>query len=359
VLWAGATAVVAVAAFLIGGHVRSPWDAAIANADTDPVVTAKVAERAVATDTNPLTGTVKLGTTTALTVASSGGAGIVTKMDASPGDVVRPAQVIGEVSGTSVATLTLPFALYRDLAPGDTGTDVRAVQQELATLGLLDASAVDGTYDAATATAVHDLFRKGGGTPPTAATEKDTPLPRATVVLVPAKGAEVLSSAKVGTDLSGGGALLTIRSGVPSVTVRAAVDQVLKKGATVTVVSSDDAKVSTTGTVTSVSSFDAGGGGQVPGYDLTIRFPATKGLTDGDTVNVTPTSGSPAKTGLAVPLTALRDGAGGTYVLRVAGTSGAGDDEQIPVTVGTTGGGYALVTGTDLRTGDTVVVSQR
>ncbi|GAA4846898.1 hypothetical protein GCM10023221_27020 [Luteimicrobium xylanilyticum] len=401
-IWATITIAICAAAFVVGGRVRSPWDAAIASADTSPVVTAKVAEHTVRNSDDLLTGTVSLGNTEALTVPSPDGVAVVTKINVGRGDVLRPGQVVGEVSGTSVVALALPFPLYRDLAPGDTGSDVKAVQDELVTLGLMSSAAADGTYGGGTAVAVAKLFSSGGGAPPPAsgdaraalatarqalADAKDdegetasavasaskavataeaaagTPLPRSAVVLVPAHGAEVVAVAKVGDSLAGGDDLLSVRSGSATVTVRAAVDQVPKVGAAVRVASVVDTSVSVDGVVSHVGQFTAGKDAQGPGNDVVVKLSSVHGLADGDSVTVTPRSGAPTSKGLAVPLTSLRDAAdGSSYVLRVTnpptGGKGHPTTERVTVELGASGNGYALVDGGSLRSGDVVVVSE-
>ena len=86
---------------------------------------------------------------------------VFTQVDVQAGAPVTPGQRLVEVSGRPVLALPLPFPLYRDLAPGVEGTDVEALQDALASLGLLGDHR-HGTFDWRTQEAVTDLYENAG-----------------------------------------------------------------------------------------------------------------------------------------------------------------------------------------------------
>ncbi|MBI9115126.1 peptidoglycan-binding protein [Sanguibacter suaedae] len=162
--WALACVAAVVVAFLVGTQVRSPWEAAIANSRAVEQVTAPVAQRTLAVDGGEVQGTVALGSSVEV-VPRGDGPWVVTATPRAPGEAVTGGQVLVEISGRPVLGLDLPFALYRDLAPGDQGTDVKALQTALAAAGHYSGTA-DGEYGPATAAAVTRLYQQAGATPP-------------------------------------------------------------------------------------------------------------------------------------------------------------------------------------------------
>lgn len=186
-VWVVASCVVALIAFVCGGVVQSPWEGAVANAGADPAVTAQVGVREFAVPVAVATGTASAGaTTTVVPVAPAAGRTIVTGVSAGAGSVLRPGQVLAEVSGRPLLALNLPFDLYRDLAPGDSGPDVRAVQQALTDTGVL-AGPVDGKFGARTSSAIRALYVQNSVTAPQASSEKIVALDEAAKALAEAK----------------------------------------------------------------------------------------------------------------------------------------------------------------------------
>lgn len=166
VWWVIASCLTTVAAFLVGGMLHSPWDAATSNADRTPTVTAAVENRHFVDDAPTAIGSVIAGDTRRVVVTpADDGVAIVTATPRAPGDVVSSGDALIEVSGRPIIGLDIPFALYRDLAPGDSGTDVSALQQALADLGLYNGS-IDGDYGAATASGVRALYTRLGADAP-------------------------------------------------------------------------------------------------------------------------------------------------------------------------------------------------
>jgi peptidoglycan hydrolase-like protein with peptidoglycan-binding domain len=243
---------------------------------------------------------------------------VITAVMTKPGDSLEPGQQLLEVSGHPLVALALPFGLYRDLAPGDSGRDVSAVQQALAALQLYSGS-VDGQYGPTTAAGVRALFAHAGAAAPQPAADlvaavqqaqtavqsaqdaltdaqqavaaqsmettdaaavsardraqrdlaaaqaalaaakvaADTPLPSAEVLKVPAGGAVVVSVQGVGAGADANGNLAVLRAGDPTITTRVGVvdAKTLGMGAKATVAAATDASVTADATVTAVSAF--------------------------------------------------------------------------------------------------------
>ena len=112
--------------------------------------------------------------------------------------------------------------------------------------------------------------------------------------------------------------------------------------------------------VVAVSAFQESGIGLPPGYDITVAVPDTADpvASAGEPVTVSESAEIPV--GLAVPLTAVRQGSSGNTYVVLAPVSGA--DPSAPVTVDVTvvgqSDGYAsLADNPDLSVGVRVVVS--
>lgn len=88
-------------------------------------------------------------------ILRSGGEGTVTGVVVKPGGVVVSGDVVFEVEGRPVVALAMISPLWRELAKGDKGSDVEALQQALADVGY--AVAVDGEVGDYTLRAVADL----------------------------------------------------------------------------------------------------------------------------------------------------------------------------------------------------------
>jgi len=82
--------------------------------------------------------------------------GVVAAQMCVPGQDMVSGQVAARISGQTVVALATSEPLWRDLAPGARGSDVAALQGELARLGYLAADA-DGIFGPATARAVKAL----------------------------------------------------------------------------------------------------------------------------------------------------------------------------------------------------------
>ncbi len=416
-LWATGAVVAVVVAFVVGSQVRSPWEVAVANSHSSPLVTATVEERTLVVAGQDVTGTVTLGRTQDVPAPDGEGVrAVVTATPVAAGDPVAPGAVLVEVSGRPVIGWELPFPMYRDLRGGAEGPDVRAVQQALLDAGHYSGS-VDGEYGPATALAVEALYRAAGAEPheipaeavaaaraadqavadardavssgregddldegatggrgaqealadarqaaADAHTAALTPLPAAETFDLDGADVTLVRVSRVGTVVEPGGPVAQVRSGAASVTARVGVAaaDAYTVGAAVSV-SAQVGDATVAATVTAVGAFvaEATQDGAPPGYDVTIELPEDAGFEDGTGVVVQAADGDEAA-GLAVPLVAVREDSSGTFVLRLPPgleDPREQDADRVRVTVTTTADGYALVEDTDLTVGDVVVVA--
>lgn len=357
--WLVASAV-ACTAFAAGGlatgyAVHSPSDDALAHSRASLSASATVVERSFAPEQVRAEGTVALGEGRDVVVTPVGGqeAQVVTSHTKHPGQTVRSGEVLATVSGRPVIALQLPFELYRDLATGDSGPDVKAVQESLRAASLYDGP-LDGTFTEDLARAVRRLHRSAGATDPTGTR---TVLRRSEVTPISAPRATVVSLAPVGTRIDGsGGVLGRLRSGAARAVVRAGVDdkEHFRTGATVEVRGVFDQTSPTPARVASVSGFlEADDSSDLPGYDITLTFLHSKDLPfdDGDAISASPRSAERRVTGTAVPLVAVRQDSSGTYVV-VAGAA----PSPVRVRVEDSSDGWALVAPGALAVGQTVLI---
>lgn len=130
--------------------------------------------------------------------------GLVTRTTCAPGLVVASGSSPLTVDDQRVVALHTSEPLWRDLGPGAKGTDVQALQTELARLG--HAVRPDGVYGRSTAAAVKALHRSlGTPTPPDSLTATSVmwlPAPEVTVETCHATLASSLADGKVATTAS-------------------------------------------------------------------------------------------------------------------------------------------------------------
>lgn len=135
--------------------------------------------------------------------------GTVTGSACRVGALVASGDVLGSVNGQVVRLFATSVPLWRDLRLGDRGSDVAAVQAELARLGVRLPQS--GRVDSATATAVRAWLAKGGQSS-TAATggDKQLVLPLASLVWSSSTPVSVgACGLRPGTPFAAGSALLT------------------------------------------------------------------------------------------------------------------------------------------------------
>ncbi len=156
----GSVAVVAVV-FGLGTLVQSPWREASANSGREPLVTVPVEHRTLAADIEDASAVYSAGRDLVIGAPDVEGAAVVTAQKVRAGQKVVSGSVLSEVSGRPIFGLATPFRLYRNVSPGASGPDVRALQEALAELGLYG-GVRDGVYGAGTAGAVKSLYQRHG-----------------------------------------------------------------------------------------------------------------------------------------------------------------------------------------------------
>src|SRR6516162_5641749 len=114
-----------------------------------------------------------------LSSGSGGGAGgggggnaqqVVTKVFRPPGSFVSPGNVIIEVAGRPFFVLQGSVPAYRDMAPGESGSDIAQLQAGLESLGFGIGADTSGTYGAGTSAAVAAFYQSLGYKAPVAPT---------------------------------------------------------------------------------------------------------------------------------------------------------------------------------------------
>ena len=149
-----------------------------------------------------------------------GRGGTVTASECVPDGALESGEVLARVNDEPVVGLATSMPLYRDLAQGHRGADVRALQKELERLGLL--SSVDGVYGWGTAQAVRQLFRDAGVRHP------DGRLSREDVVWMPSAEVAVDDCAVLpGSSVSSGGAFAEVSGTLESARVESMPDSPL------------------------------------------------------------------------------------------------------------------------------------
>ncbi|GAA4709145.1 putative peptidoglycan binding domain-containing protein [Promicromonospora umidemergens] len=124
-------------------------------------MTAPVEKRTLDSDVTEVQGRYSAGSTLAVPAPALDVPAVVTRQVLRKGETVQSGSVLAEVSGRPVIGLATPFRLYRDLAPGDEGPDVAALQDALRALDLYQGRS-DGAYGAGTAGAVKALYSNRG-----------------------------------------------------------------------------------------------------------------------------------------------------------------------------------------------------
>lgn len=165
-IMAAAVLLSSLATWVAAAQIRSPAEVAARTAPPDPTLILVPVEEQVLSTRVVTRGTANFGSPRRILLAPSPlktGAQIVTSL---PGVGARVAagDVLAEVSGRPVFVLEGSVPSYRDLGPGMSGPDVAQLEKALRGLGL-DAGAVDGTFDSATAEAVGRLYGRRGHDP--------------------------------------------------------------------------------------------------------------------------------------------------------------------------------------------------
>jgi peptidoglycan hydrolase-like protein with peptidoglycan-binding domain len=272
-----------------------------------PALATAPVTRATLTQTQQVNGTLGYGTPIRVTAR---GTGTITWLPAL-GTVVNRGESLYQVDNRPVSLFYGDRPFYRSLHAGDSGDDVKEVEQNLAALGYSGLT-VDTTYTAATATAVrkwqkdHSLTSTGAFDP-------------AEVVL--ASGALRIASLDVQRGDPANGQVLSYSgtTRVVQVALDAALQDLAKKGSTATVTLPNGKSVD--GTVATVGSVATAGHqpGDPATIDVTVTVADQSGLGTLDQAPVTVTLVSASvESVLTVPvaaLVALTEGGTGVQVV--------------------------------------------
>ncbi|MEW2357631.1 peptidoglycan-binding protein [Spirillospora sp. NPDC029432] len=299
-----------------------------------PPATAPI-ERTTLVETRTVDGT--LGYGTARTVSGTGGT--VTWL-ARAGTAVARGRWAYKIDNRPVPLLYGPLPLYRTLAGGTEGPDVRQFERNLRALGYTGFT-VDEDYGAATAAAVR-RWQEDLGLPETG---KVAP---GSVLVVPGEIRVAERKAAVGD--RAGGAILTYTGTTRKVSVDLDVQyqRLAKEGAGVTIELPDGA--TTKGTITGVGRVAKEGRGDEPttvAVTVAVRGQGALGTYDKAPVEVHLTAGRHADV-LAVPIAALLARPGGGYSVQVVENGRA---RTVPVETGAFSEGRVEISGAGLAEG--------
>lgn len=270
------------------------------------------------------------------------------------GQVISQGGVLYRVDGNPVILLYGRIPMYRNLATGDTGGDVRQLNEDLVTLGYADSADIAALgwdyFSWETRDALERLQKHLGVT-------KSGMLALGTAVMLPAEVRITSISGTLGASAPSGQAVMRGSSTSLGVTVplNADLQTDVKKGDKVSITLPNGATtsgvVSSVGTVATVGS----SGTATISVQVTLSDPAAVQGLDQASVQVTMTTAS-VSNALSVPVDALLAQVGGGYVVEVAGSGGS--HHLVPVTVGLfdDAAGQVQVTGPGLSAGQHVVV---
>jgi hypothetical protein len=199
--------------------------AAQSSAPAPALITASTRWR-VLTEHIVTTGTVRAARTIPVTGSAPFAVLVVTRLPVHEGDRVWPGHVIAEIDGRPVLLLRGRLPPYRDLHEGDTGPDVKQLQESLELVGFADFDPA-GLFGPSTALALGLLYRDLGYTPPLfrppptpgLTRPRASPyLPMTEVVFIPARSAFVVSVATRVGALVTAAPLIQLATGQPYVT---------------------------------------------------------------------------------------------------------------------------------------------
>ncbi|AND17383.1 hypothetical protein [Rathayibacter tritici] len=371
------------AAFLLGQALRAPDATAFGNAQRTLTTTGTVEKR-----TLPLPSALgTVGGSTAVSVqavAPSGAAAAqITAAPLGVGSAVVDGALLFAVAERPVFALAIDGPHYRDLAQGDEGEDVLALNGALAGLGYA-ADSEEDTYDSATVASLAAFYEDRGyraqrgpdvvsaapaSALPSAAPSGTQPTPAPTTTVLGPRGGRLPFSEIVDLDRSdftvatapslysvipGDGTVMTWT--VPPDRVIARVDVAsadsLAVGAAASIVDPASTKHAT-GTIESIGPFKPAVDKSAPGHDVTVLVSAETRTSLAAGSSVTVTFGDRGAERIAVPATALRQD-GATSFVDVDRPDGR---QRVDIEVRVVADGWALLDGEPaLSVGDTVVI---
>jgi peptidoglycan hydrolase-like protein with peptidoglycan-binding domain len=384
-LWLTAVAVAVTAVLVAGGWFAaqaftSParWEAQAAPPAAEAVLASVERGDLIANRTLPGVVAAQDEESAALAPITGAVRSIVTNSPLSPGASLAAGELVASVNGAPVFAIASPFPFYRDLGVGDTGPDVRELQDTLARVGLL--STLDGEFGLVTAQAVAKLYLRIGGTAPRRTLDSAMPTtdtPPTDAPAAPTRAVEhpylPLSAVATFTDLPGQiaaapsvGADVTVGASVGVVSARQVVRVSVPPDAAATLVSGATIRYTVAGQQSAEGAvdrvFDAtaedagvgtGAGAETIRWADIIPVNGAELTAVGTSVSVVVETRQIATDTLLVPTIAVsqQDGTDGIVLRREA-------DEtflEIPVSILGSDGGRTAING-DLQPGDRVRV---
>jgi membrane fusion protein, multidrug efflux system len=289
---------------------------------------------------------------------------VVTKIFLRPGSFVRPGSVIIEVAGRPLFVFQGKVPAYRDLVPGETGSDVAQLQAGLEGLGYSVGADASGVYGKGTAAAVAAFYQAIGYTAPVVPAghkaDREAEVPLSEIMFVPRFPARVVKlGGKLGSIVSG--PLVTLSIGRPAIhaQLNPAYGSLVRPGmhVTITVQGSAATAHGTVGSVTrrEQTAKSLSGGIYFP-MQIKTPKPLPAAIGPGQEVTLSIDAAKTSTPMLAVPEAALFGGQDGKdYVSKVTGPA---SQARVAVQVITEGEGLVgirpLRAGA-LRPGDQVV----
>jgi peptidoglycan hydrolase-like protein with peptidoglycan-binding domain len=357
---------------LISTRIKSPAQLAAQTKPPGPTLLTAPVRREVITTTVLAQGAIDQPPQMSGPAAAPGGGGqgnaqpIVTKIFLRPGRAVRPGSVILEVAGQPLFALAGNVPAYRDLVPGESGSDVQELQANLEWLGFSVGSDSKGVFGWGTEHAVAEFYHSIGYTAPTEVTgpkgHKKPIVPLSQFIFVPKFPARI---AKIGTAVgkTASGSLVTLSMGNPGITAQLnPVDAPLVRPGMAVTITNPRTGRALRGSVRSVgrrtqTAHSISGGLYVPlRVAISRRIPAAM---VGQNVTLTITAAHSAAPVLTVPEAAVFASAnGGIYVTKITQANG---QVQVPVRVVMTGDGMVgivLARSGTLAPGDLVVTGE-
>lgn len=333
-------------AFFVGTLLVNPADRAAAQAPENIPVTYPVEQRVVAEQLR-VPGSYREGTRLALTVSAGDTPAVVTRATAAVGSALNWGDVIGEVSGRPRFAVPASVPLYRDIAVGDIGADVEALEGFLADLGYdvyVDEEFEEWSLDAVEAWYDDSGYELSGSV-----------VAMAELIGTPRGGETVASAAGVGTRLGREVPFVEIVTSPDIVVGRATViqAQTLQSGQPVRLSFGGGPRADTSIIAIEAPAADESG---AVGVDVIVAIP--------DALVADASSGSPAlvedliaiEPTLAVPVIAIRQDGATSYVLMDAGEDA--EPLRVDVRVSAQADGWAALEPTDeLQVGDLVSVA--
>ena len=292
---------------------------------------------------------------------------VVTKIFKAPGRFVAPGNVIIEVAGQPFFVFRGKVPAYRDMAVGESGTDIAQLQAGLEGLGFSVGADTSGVYGRGTAAAVAAFYQSLGYTAPTVPggpkAGRRAEVPLSEIMFVPRLPAQVIKlGGGVGKIVSG--SLVTLSMGSPAIKgqLNPAYGSLVRPGMHVTITAQGSPAV-VHGTIQSVikkaqTSHSISGGLYYP-MRIKLHKPLPRSMGPGQNVILSIRAAQSSGPMLAVPEAALFAGQDGKYyVSKVTGPNSA---TRVAVTVVTTGDGLVGVRPSQpgaLKQGDQVVTGE-